>query len=207
MRSSTSSSCASTLRRGIRGLANPGNPAQRSLCFEPTHSRAVVAGTTPGFSQKSRLYAKQRPATELNLDRRSAFLKRGGPCSPRGRHSLSPGPVTPRCGPGHADLEVHVGNKRFVLAIAVLIASDATASAQGLMAPGPALPSNTGGIGPGLTPIAPGPATGPLIEQEGPAGVPLAIGPQDPTRPSLRRSSHARRTHHASRTYAARHFQ
>jgi hypothetical protein len=99
-----------------------------------------------------------------------------------------------------------VGNKRFVLAIAVLIASDATLSGQGLMAPGPALPGNSGGIGPGMTRIAPGPAAGPLIEQEGPGGVPLAIGPQDPTRPSLRRSSHARRTHHASRIYSARHF-
>lgn len=99
-----------------------------------------------------------------------------------------------------------MGYKFVMLAIAMLIASDVTASSQGLMAPGPALPGNTGGIGPGMTPIAPGPATGPLIEQEGPAGVPLAIGPQDPTRPSLRRSHHARRSHRASRMYPARHF-
>jgi hypothetical protein len=98
-----------------------------------------------------------------------------------------------------------VGTKLFVLAIAALIASGGTASAQGLMAPGPALPGNIGGIGPGMTPIAPGPATGPLIEQEGPGYVPLAIGPQDPTRPSLRRHHHARRTH--TRISSARHFQ
>lgn len=100
-----------------------------------------------------------------------------------------------------------MGNKFFVLAIAVLIASDATVSAQGVMAPGPALPGNAGGIGPGMTPIAPGPATGPLIEQEGPGGVPLAIGPRDPTRPSLRRSHHAHRARRASRIYSARHYQ
>jgi hypothetical protein len=100
-----------------------------------------------------------------------------------------------------------LGNKLFVLAIAVLVAGNVTASAQGLMAPGPALPGNTGGIGPGMTRIAPGPATGPLIEQEGPGGVPLAIGPQDPTRPSLHRNRHVSRTRHASRSYSARHFQ
>jgi hypothetical protein len=100
-----------------------------------------------------------------------------------------------------------VGSKLFVLAVAVLIASGAAVSAQGLMAPGPALPGNTGGMGPGMTRIAPGPATGPLIEQEGPGGVPLAIGPQDPTRPSLHRGHHVNRIHRASRKYSARHFQ
>jgi hypothetical protein len=93
-----------------------------------------------------------------------------------------------------------VGKKLFVLAIGVLIAGNVEIPAQGLMAPGPALPGNTGGIGPGMTPIAPGPATGPLIEQEGPAGVPLAIGPLDRTRPSLHRNRHARRARHASRS-------
>jgi hypothetical protein len=100
-----------------------------------------------------------------------------------------------------------VANKLFALTIATLIVSDGSVSAQGLMAPGPALPGNTGGMGPGMTRIAPGPATGPLIEQEGPGGVPLAIGPQDPTRPSFHRSRHASRTHRASRSYSARHFQ
>ena len=98
-------------------------------------------------------------------------------------------------------------SKLYVLAIAMLIASDAAVSAQGLMAPGPALPGNLGGIGPGATTIAPGPATGPLIEQEGPAGIPLAIGTYDPSRPALHRSHHANHTRRAARINSARHFQ
>jgi hypothetical protein len=49
--------------------------------------------------------------------------------------------------------------KLHVLATAALILSGAAASAQTVMAPGPALPGNavTGGIGPGATQIAPGP--------------------------------------------------
>jgi hypothetical protein len=52
------------------------------------------------------------------------------------------------------------------------------------LAPGPALPSVTGGIGAGSTPIAPGPAGGGLIQYEGPGNVPLAIGPAIPSQPS-----------------------
>ena len=126
---------------------------------------------------------------------------------PEGTTSLSPGPVTPPGAGRGTRVEDHVGNKLFVLAISLLIASDSTVSAQGLMAPGPALPGNSGGIGPGMTRIAPGPATGPLIEQEGPGGVPLALGPHDPTRPSLHRSRHASRTRRASRSYSARSFR
>jgi len=86
---------------------------------------------------------------------------------------------------------------------AVLIASGASLSAQ-TMAPGPALPGNTGGVGPGGTYIAPGPAfpTGP-IEQEGPGGIPLAAGPQIITQPHLHR--HHRATRNAiHRTYSRR---
>jgi hypothetical protein len=91
-----------------------------------------------------------------------------------------------------------------LLAIGLLIASGAGLSAQQL-APGPALPGNTGGIGPGGTPIAPGPGGGPLIQQEGPGGVPLAIGSQIENRPPMRRTHHP---HHTRRTiHAARHFQ
>ncbi|MBO0755162.1 MAG: hypothetical protein J2P54_04835 [Bradyrhizobiaceae bacterium] len=85
--------------------------------------------------------------------------------------------------------------KLYVLVSAMLIASGATALAQGVMAPGPALPGNAGlagvnpgGIGPGLTSVAPGRATGPMIENQGPAGVPLAIGSHDSTRPSVHRA-------------------
>jgi hypothetical protein len=98
-------------------------------------------------------------------------------------------------------------SKLCVVAIAMLIASGPAVSAQGLMAPGPALPGNTGGIGPGTTRIAPGPATGPLIEQEGPGGVPLAIGTYDPSRPALHRGRHANRAHRAARINSARRFQ
>lgn len=61
--------------------------------------------------------------------------------------------------------------KLHVLATAALILSGAGASAQTIMAPGPALPgnaglpSNVGGIGTGMTAIAPGPATGSMIER------------------------------------------
>lgn len=80
--------------------------------------------------------------------------------------------------------------KLYVLAIAALVLSGAAASAQTIMAPGPALPGNavTGGIGPGTTQIAPGLATGSLIEQEGSGRVPLAIGSHDSTRPAAHRS-------------------
>jgi hypothetical protein len=84
------------------------------------------------------------------------------------------------------------------LAIALVIASGAPVSAQ-KYAPGPALPPNTGGIGPGGTTIAPGPAGGPLIEQEGPGGVPLAIGSQIEGQPPLRASHHPHHAHHVRR--------
>jgi hypothetical protein len=80
------------------------------------------------------------------------------------------------------------------LAIGLLIASAPGLSAQQL-APGPALPGNTGGIGPGGTRVAPGPSGGPLIEQEGPGGVPLATGSDIENRP-MRRTHH---THHSRR--------
>jgi hypothetical protein len=86
---------------------------------------------------------------------------------------------------------------------ALLIATSTSLSAQ-TMAPGPALPGNTGGVGPGGTYIAPGPAfpTGP-IEQEGPGGIPLAAGPQIITQPHLHR--HHRATRNAiHRTYSRR---
>jgi hypothetical protein len=85
------------------------------------------------------------------------------------------------------------------LAIALVIASGAPVSAQ-KYAPGPALPPNTGGIGPGGTTIAPGPAGGPLIEQEGPGGVPLAIGSQIEGQSPLHRSNHPHHAHHVRRT-------
>jgi len=86
--------------------------------------------------------------------------------------------------------------KLYVLATGILILSGAAAaSAQTIMAPGPALPGNSGlsgvnpgGIGPGLTSIAPGPATGSTIQNMGPGGVPLSIGSHDPTLRSLNRS-------------------
>jgi len=81
--------------------------------------------------------------------------------------------------------------------VALLGAGSSALSAQQL-APGPALPSNTGGIGPGGTLIAPGRAGGPLIQQEGPGGVPLAIGSQIEDRPSRRRARHAHRWHRAN---------
>ena len=78
--------------------------------------------------------------------------------------------------------------KLYVLATAILIASGAAASAQ-VLAPGPALPGNTGlggvnpgGFGPGGTSVAPGPAVGNNIQIEGPGGTPLSIGsPHDQT--------------------------
>jgi hypothetical protein len=87
--------------------------------------------------------------------------------------------------------------KLYVLASVMLIASGAAASAQGtVMAPGPALPGNTGlggvspgGVGPGMSSVAPGPSTGGMIENLGPGGIPLAIGSHDPTLRSLNRSS------------------
>jgi hypothetical protein len=86
----------------------------------------------------------------------------------------------------------------YALGLAMFVASTGPLSAQQL-APGPALPPNTGGIGPGSTRIAPGPAGGPLIQQQGPGGVPLAIGPPLGSQPNLHRThrvSHAR--HNAS---------
>jgi hypothetical protein len=66
-----------------------------------------------------------------------------------------------------------------------LAAAESPALAQ-KMAPGPALPGNIGGVGPGGSEIAPGPATGgdSSIEQEGPGGVPLARGPAITTQPN-----------------------
>jgi len=81
------------------------------------------------------------------------------------------------------------------LVATILMTVSASLSAQ-VMAPGPALPNNLGGIGPGGTKVAPGPAVNDyLLEQEGPGGVPLARGPA--IEPSLHRPRHVR--HHASR--------
>jgi hypothetical protein len=94
-------------------------------------------------------------------------------------------------------------HRALTVSATVLIASVGSLSAQ-TMAPGPALPGNTGGVGPGGTYIAPGPAfpTGP-IEQEGPGGVPLAAGPQIITQPHLHR--HHRVSRNAiHRTYSRR---
>src|ERR1700687_4634596 len=93
--------------------------------------------------------------------------------------------------------------RALTLSTVILIASGASLSAQ-TMAPGPALPGNTGGVGIGSTTIAPGPAfpTGP-IEQEGPGGIPLAAGPQIATQPRLRR--HPRQSRNViHRTYSRR---
>jgi hypothetical protein len=91
-----------------------------------------------------------------------------------------------------------------VALVAMLLTTlSASVSAQ-VMAPGPALPNNLGGIGPGGTKVAPGPAVDDnLLEQEGPGGVPLARGTA--VDPSLHTPRHVRR--HASRTQhtAARH--
>ena len=76
-----------------------------------------------------------------------------------------------------------------VLGLALLIASPKALLAQKL-APGAALPSNTGGTGFGGTMIAPGPARG-QVEQEGPGGIPLAIGSEIPHQPP--------RVHHTKR--------
>jgi hypothetical protein len=77
-----------------------------------------------------------------------------------------------------------------ILAGLVLIAVSTKLMAQAT-APGPALPGNLGGIGPGGTRVAPGPAVdNNFIEQEGPGGVPLAIGPAISTQPSLHRPRH-----------------
>jgi hypothetical protein len=83
-----------------------------------------------------------------------------------------------------------------ILAVAVLLAASTELMAQA-MAPGPALPGNLGGIGPGGTRVAPGPAVDDnLIQQEGPGGVPLATGPAISAQPTLR---WPRRAHHGSR--------
>ena len=88
-------------------------------------------------------------------------------------------------------------SNRYLLALAVLFASMASGSAQQL-APGPALPGNTGGVGPGSTAVAPGPAGGPLIQQQGPGDVPLAIGSPLVSQPHAHRTHHARHTRNAT---------
>jgi hypothetical protein len=86
--------------------------------------------------------------------------------------------------------------REIILASLVLVIASTDLMAQA-MAPGPALPGNLGGIGPGGTRVAPGPAVDDsLIQQEGPGGVPLATGPAISAQPTLHRP---RRAHHPSR--------
>jgi hypothetical protein len=87
------------------------------------------------------------------------------------------------------------------LALALSLAASASAALAQKMAPGPALPGNIGGVGPGGTEIAPGPATGgdSLIEQEGPGGGPLARGPAIATQPN--RHHHHHTFHSATRSH------
>lgn len=81
--------------------------------------------------------------------------------------------------------------KPYIVLAAGLLIANTLSFAQG-MAPGPALPGNTGGVGPGGTSMAPGPAIGNgPIEQEGPGGVPMAAGPPVPTQPHLHRHHRA----------------
>jgi hypothetical protein len=87
------------------------------------------------------------------------------------------------------------------------LSAQVTSAAAQAMAPGPALPGNTGGVGPGGTYMAPGPGIGDTpMGQEGPGGVPMAVGPQVLTQPHLHRHHHARlATRHL--THTARHLQ
>jgi hypothetical protein len=90
-----------------------------------------------------------------------------------------------------------------VLVLALSLGAGGTSTLAQNMAPGPALPGNVGGIGPGGTEIAPGPATGgdSMIEQEGPGGVPLARGSSIATQAHRHHHTfhHANRTHRSSR--------
>jgi hypothetical protein len=97
-----------------------------------------------------------------------------------------------------------ISRKASVALIAALLAMGSTPNSAQVMAPGPALPGNLGGIGPGGTRVAPGGAANDsLIEQQGPGGVPLARGAA--IEPSLHGPRHVH--HHASRAYrtGARH--
>ena len=87
------------------------------------------------------------------------------------------------------------------------LSTQVTSAAAQVMAPGPALPGNTGGVGPGGTYMAPGPAIGDTpMGQEGPGGVPLAAGPQVLAQPHLHRHHRTRlATRHL--THAARRLQ
>jgi hypothetical protein len=87
----------------------------------------------------------------------------------------------------------------------LLSLSPQSARAQA-MAPGPALPGNSGGIGLGGTNIAPGPAArDSLIQQEGPGGVPLAPGPSIATQPNLH--GHHRAGHRVTHRAYSRRYQ
>ena len=93
-----------------------------------------------------------------------------------------------------------ISRKANVALVAILLAMGSTPNAAQVMAPGPALPGNLGGIGPGGTRVAPGGAANDrLIEQQGPGGVPLARGTA--IEPSLHGPRHVH--HHASRAYRA----
>jgi len=93
-----------------------------------------------------------------------------------------------------------ISRKANVALVAILLAMGSTPNSAQVMAPGPALPGNLGGIGPGGTKVAPGGAANDrLIEQQGPGGVPLARGPA--IEPSLHGPRHVHP--HASRAYRA----
>jgi hypothetical protein len=80
------------------------------------------------------------------------------------------------------------------VALSAWMAGNVAAPTQKL-APGRALPADTGGVGPGNIVIAPGRAGGPIM-QEGPGGVPLSLGSSTETSVPLRHLRHRNHTRH-----------
>jgi hypothetical protein len=73
-----------------------------------------------------------------------------------------------------------------ILAAGILSAASICSAAQAQeLAPGPAVPGDTGGSGPGSTLVSPGTAGGPLIRQQGPGDVPLSLQQTMPSQPPL----------------------
>jgi hypothetical protein len=77
-----------------------------------------------------------------------------------------------------------------VIAAGILSAASLAGAVQAQqLAPGPAMPGNTGGSGPGSTAVAPGGAQGGMIRQEGPGDVPLSLQHTSPTQPTVGHAS------------------
>jgi hypothetical protein len=73
-----------------------------------------------------------------------------------------------------------------ILAAGIVSAASLFSAVQAQeLAPGPALPGNTGGSGPGSTEISPGAAGGSLIRQQGPGDVPLSLQQTMPSQPPV----------------------